>query len=468
MNSPFTRVAALAGGLIGAAVLIGYVGLGASLASGETEALAGLPQPTQAQARDLYWSVRLAPWSSSNYTRLGMFFLANNRPTPAVEWLRRATVWDAGSWHAWYYLGLAQAASRHYTEADATFHKVLELRPDYIAAKYQLATLLFDRGRFEDAADAYSALLPTGADRTRVLQGLGESLLGSHDYRTAERAFTQAIARFATYGAAHAGLAAALKASGNSGDAFRAAHETRFAYNFRSMEPIRADDPLIEEMEETFPTALSLVQKAARTRDARTGIEGVEKALALDPGMTLAWETIISMYGQARRPEDALRAWNKLAALDPRNVRGRYDLAVALVASDRPRAAELANQILAIDPSYQDAHRVLGVIAELGGNMDEAARQFRIAIDGDPSLAEARVNLGLVFLRTGKTQEAQAELLRALLPPCENPPRTLVRELTALKDRKFEQAYEQAVRGQAEQQKQYALITILNGRKSRP
>jgi Tfp pilus assembly protein PilF len=124
----------------------------------------------------------------------------------------------------------------------------------------------------------------------------------------------------------------------------------------------------------------------------------------------------------------------------------------------------LLGEVLTLDPSYFDAHRVLGVAAELDGNMEEAARQFRTAIEGDPSLSEAHVDLGLVLLRTGHAKEAQAEMLSALLPPCEDPGPTLIRELTALRDPKVEQAYEQAVRAQAERQRQYALIAILNKR----
>jgi tetratricopeptide (TPR) repeat protein len=461
-SSPLSRVATLSGGLICAAGLIMYVGLGLSIARPETAALNGLPAPTQAHAHRLYWSVRLAPWNSSNYVRLGEFFLANNRPAPAIEWLRRATVWDASPWHAWYYLGLAEHASYRYAEAESAFRKVLALNPDYIAARFQLATLMLDRRQFGGAADVYATLLHGGADRTRVLQGLGSALFGMGKYPAAELAFTQVLARFPAYGDAHAGLAASLRATG---DEQRAAHEARLAHNWRRMVPIRTDDPLVEEMEREFPTALSLVQEAVRNRDPRTGIEATEKALALDPKMNLAWENIISMYGQAHRPKDALRAWNKLATLDPNNVRGRFDLAAALTqAGDRSRAAALLEQILTLDPSYADAHRVLGVVAELDGKMEEAGGQFRTALESDPSLSEAHVDLGLILLRTGQAKQAQTELLRALLPPCENPERTLTRELSALRDPAVEQAYEQAVRAQAEEKKQYSLIAILNSR----
>jgi Tfp pilus assembly protein PilF len=460
-DSPFPRVAAFSLGLICVATLAAYAGLGWSIARPENQALAGLPQATQAQARQLYSSVRLAPWSSSGYIRLGMFFLANSRPAPAAGWLQRAIVWDARSWQAWYYLGLAERASHKPVPAEADFRKVLSLNPDYVAAKRQLGALMLERRQFADAADAYTALLlRTDADQARVLQGIGLAVFGMGIYPRAERAFYQALARFAPYGDAHSGEAAAFQAQGETQ---QAAHESRLAHNWREMEPSRTDDPLTEQMESDFPTALSLIRTAVRDRDPRTAVVNMEKALALDPGMVLGWENIIALYGKVHRPKDAERAWNNLARLDPNNVRGRFDLAQALAAAgDRTKAAVFLHQVLAIDPSYAEAHRVLGVDAELDGNREEAARQFRAAFESDPALAQAHVDLGILLLQSGREKEAQAELLRALLPPCYSPEQTFINEITLIKDPAARRAFGQVVRLQAAERKQLGLITILN------
>ena len=83
----------------------------------------------------------------------------------------------------------------------------------------------------------------------------------------------------------------------------------------------------------------------------------------------------------------------------------------------------------------------------------------------DPAMAEAHIDLGLLLLKQGQAREAQAELLRALLPPCEQPERMLGRELTALTDQAFTSTFEQAVRAEAEEKKLPGLITMLNNRK---
>jgi len=465
-SSPLPRVIALSVGLVCAAVLVSYVGLGGALASGDVAgALDGLPDASRQQAKGLHWDARLKPWDGSEYMRLGMFFLANNRPGAAIEWLHRATVWSSAEYEPWYYLGLAEKASHNAANAEIAFHKVLRLNPDYAAARYQLASLLLDEGRAPEAVEAFTELSSSGhVDKARVAEALGRALLRTGDNAGAARAFAAAIAKFPSYGDAHAGLSFALRALG---DELRAAREARLATNTRAIVPLRIDDPLIERMEQDFPTGLSLFQAAARNHDFHVGIGTMEQALQLDPSMTFGWEYLISLYGAAHRLSDAEKAWGELEKLDTGNTRGRYELAVALGQNggDRTRAVALLNQALKFDPAFSEAHRALGVLAQKDGNNDEAARQYRAAIEGDPSLAEAYVDLGMLLLKTGDFKGGQAELLRALVPPCEQPERILAREIVILRDSPAEAAWEQAVRAQATARNQISLIAFLNGRK---
>jgi tetratricopeptide (TPR) repeat protein len=464
-DSPFLRAVLLSAGLLGVSLVAVGAGLGGAMARPEDAALAGLPDAARKQANELYSSVRWKPWSSNEYMRLGEFFLANNRPAKAIEWLHRATVWSSGAYQPWYYIGLAQLASGRTSEAQAAFHKVLELNPDYIAARVQLANIMLDHGQADDAANAYTSLLRAGADQTRIQLNLGKALMRMGDNASAGLAFSQALARFSAFGEAHAGLAAALKAQGEES---RAAREAQFSFNFRNVVPLHTDDPLRERMEREFPTALTLFQEAARTRDTHAAIEIMERALSLDPSMTFGWEYMIALYGRAHRPQDARRAWESLRKLEPNSVRGRYELAVALTqAEDRAPAAELLNQAITLDPAYAEAHRMLGVVNQLEGNLPDADRHFRAALEIDPALAEAHVDLGMLRLKEGRTSAAQAELLRALAPPCEQPDRILIRELAALQSSPIVPSFEQAVRTQAAEQNRLTLITLLNNRWTR-
>jgi tetratricopeptide (TPR) repeat protein len=463
LDSPFARVATLTGGLIGTSALFVYFALGLSLGRPDGKALAGLPAASQEQARGLYSRVRWEPFSSTADMRLGEFFLANGRPATATAWLARATRWNNGAWQAWYYQGVAQRAMHRYADAEADFRKVLKLNPDYVAARYQSAMLLLDQGRNSDALIALSDLVRTGADQTRVAYATGTALLRQGRDEEAERAFSRAVTRFPAYGDGHAGLATALRGMGEQQEAL---HEAKLAQIYRDIVPLRTDDPLTEAMEQDFPTGRSLFQQAMRNRDPRSAVNTLQNSVALEPRMTNAWENLIALYGQNKQPREAEQAWSRLAKVDPGNVRGLYNLGVALGQSgERAKAAACFNQVLKTDPAYNEAHRMLGQLAELDGNTEEAARQFRIAFTNDAGFSEAHTDLGMLLLKSGNAKAAQEEFLRALLPPCYQPERTLVRELGLLRDQPVEQSFEDAVRVQAAQRDQPELITILNNRK---
>jgi tetratricopeptide (TPR) repeat protein len=456
-------MATLAAGLICACGVAMYVGLGWSLARPETGAMSGLPAAIQEQGRALYTNLRWLPLSTAAQIRLGMFYLANNRPAPASAWLQRALVWDPASWQAWYYLGRTQRVAHHYYAAETAFRRTLALNPDYVAARVQIAGILLDAGLFADAADAYNALLHTRADQVRITEAIGTALLREGKYPEARDAFLQVLAKTPSFAEAHAGLAVALRATG---DTQGAARETRVARGLAGTVPLRNDDPLTETMEREFPTAQTLYQLSVRDRDPSNGAETLQRALALDPRLPGGWEALIKLEGQAKRPKEAEDAWLHLAAIDPRSELGRYNLGGALAqAGQLKRAAGVLSEALALDPSDAEAYRMLGVVQDLDGNREEAARQYRKAFALDPTMAEAHVDLGLLMLKMGQVKEALAELLQALLPPCEQPERTLVRELAGIRNQEFQSAFEQAVRAQAEERHQPQLITVLNNRK---
>jgi tetratricopeptide (TPR) repeat protein len=458
-DSPLLRVAALSAGLTAACGCVAYGALGWSLARPDAGALGGLPAASREQARQLYSAVRLMPWSTEADTRLGEFFLANNRPAAAIVWLGRATDWDPKAWQAWYYLGLTRRVQQRYAEADAAFRRVTALNPDYVAAGFQAANILFAEGRYSEALVAYANLSRPGIDQARLAEAIGSALLMQKEYQDAARSFRRALARFARYGDAYAGLAEALRQTGDEDTA----HLRQLAETWRGVTPPHTDDPLTERMEQDFPTPSTLFDKFARAPDPKNAAEALEEALAMDPGMTRAWEQLIPVYGQAHRPRDAELAWSHLVKLDPRNVPGRCDLGIALgQAGDRGRAEAYLREALAIDPSYARAYRMLGQLAQLDGKTEEALRHYQTAVAKDPSMADAYVDMGVLLLKSGRTTEGEAQLLRALLPPCDQPERVLTRELAALRGLPFEESVREAVRSQAERKEQPSLIALLN------
>ena len=66
-------------------------------------------------------------------------------------------------------------------------------------------------------------------------------------------------------------------------------------------------------------------------------------------------------------------------------------------------AAEHARQAIGVDPSRPEAFNLLGVLYELAGNREEAMKQYRVAVDLDPTYQPAWQNLSRPTL-SGKSR----------------------------------------------------------------
>ena len=125
---------------------------------------------------------------------------------------------------------------------------------------------------------------------------------------------------------------------------------------------------------------------------SRRSRECLEQALALDPGFALPYVGLAD-----------------------------YHFALATVGGSpsheaMPRARELAQRALEIDPDLPEAHAMLGIVA---GHYDydwiEAERRFRLAITREPLSPHLRQWYGTFFLfATGRAGEARVQLTRVI------------------------------------------------------
>src|SRR5262245_12293171 len=89
----------------------------------------------------------------------------------------------------------------------------------------------------------------------------------------------------------------------------------------------------------------------------------------------------------------AIAAFERAAALSPRDVRPRYLRGAALFHQGKKEAAVQAyGEALKIDGKLPEVHNELGIALQELGRVDQAIAEFRIAAEQNPSLAEAWIN----------------------------------------------------------------------------
>jgi len=129
-----------------------------------------------------------------------------------------------------------------------------------------------------------------------------------------------------------------------------------------------------------------------RTEEAvRKSVEYFEQAIILDPKYALAYSGVADAY------------WI-LSSLD---TAGGVELL--------PRSRAAALQALALDDTLAEAHTSLGMVEEVYElDFTAAEREYRRAIELNPSYASAHHRYGFFLHRMGRTEEAHAEFAQAL------------------------------------------------------
>jgi tetratricopeptide (TPR) repeat protein len=99
----------------------------------------------------------------------------------------------------------------------------------------------------------------------------------------------------------------------------------------------------------------------------------------------------------------------RFAKLDPDNPWANFYYAVSLRDRDGAKAVTLLERALQLDPKLADAHVQLGVIYSARKNFEPAIAAFQKAIAIDPKLEEAHYRLAQAYARTGDKGNAQKE-----------------------------------------------------------
>jgi tetratricopeptide (TPR) repeat protein len=114
--------------------------------------------------------------------------------------------------------------------------------------------------------------------------------------------------------------------------------------------------------------------------------------------------------------QNQLRVWEDAAAKNPRSWLAHWRIATGSMAlGDSAKAVEHLRTALAIEPSLAEARFELGVTLLRTGGAGEAIAQFEHAITLKPNYVEALVNLGITLADVGRLDEGIARVREAIV-----------------------------------------------------
>lgn len=324
----------------------------------------------------------------------------------------------------WAYLDacVLQRLARH-REASVRLREALAIVPDYLPARVRLAESLYDAGSLDESQPLFEALMHESAAEPAATFGLGRIAAGRGRDDEAVARLTRAVELVPEWGAAHYALALSLRALGRRDDAQRAL-ERHAQYGARWP---AIEDRVLAAVTASRDDAAARVRRGLRRADAgdvAAAIEEHEAALALDPSVALAHESLIKLYGGTGEWSKAEVHYRAAVALGFNLADVHYDYGVLLARQEKwDLASEAYNLALAVNPSHAQAHNNLGQIIERTGRFEAALEEYRRALDSQPTFRLARFNAGRALVALGRPREAIPEFEKSASPRDAESPR---------------------------------------------
>lgn len=282
-------------------------------------------------------------------------------------------------------------------EAEASYHKALEIDPDYAEAHFKLGNIAMKRRAPAAAEAAYRRAVSADSCHFKALYNLGNLLRLQTRLGEAESCYRRVIEIEPGYIDAHVNLGVTLQDLGRHAEAeasYRAALQ---------LEPNDAD-------------ALNNLSLSLKDQERHGEAEVCcRRALQLAPRNALALNNLGIILKEQGRLAEAEASYRKALELAPNYAEALNNLGVTLKAQGRFAESEDAlRRAIGIRPAYANACNNLGATLSLQGRHAEAEALYRQVLEFDANNAQTWNSLGGALASQGCPAEAIAGFRRAL------------------------------------------------------
>jgi putative PEP-CTERM system TPR-repeat lipoprotein len=257
-------------------------------------------------------------------------------------------------------LALLQMAARNVPGAAYNLDKALSAKPDYFPAQVLMTEVETVQGDYAKAEQRAGQIV-----RQAPKLAIGYSLQGD--------------------------LAMARKQLGPAIEAYRRAHQAQ---------------PSADTLRRLFA--------AMARQDPKAALQMGEQWIAAHPKDLTARKMLAETYVRSNNLPAARSAYQRLNELAPTDAGVLNDLANVLLRIKDPKAADVADKALSVDPNNPVIIDTAGWAAYQAGKFDRALQLLRDARLREPQANEIRYHLASALVKKGRRDEARVELEAAL------------------------------------------------------
>jgi tetratricopeptide (TPR) repeat protein len=304
---------------------------------------------------------------------------------------------------AYYLLGMSYVQEARWEAAASAFRRASEVDPGYVEAFAALGrTLVIGMARSSEAAEILARALELAPTYAHAWALLGHAHANSGRIHDAISAYEHATTQNPTDVSTRYELGAAYLRVGALANAAE------------QLDIVRRTNP--HHAKAMF--ALGTVHvKAGRSQEGRLLLDAFQKLTREDERISLlkrrtrapdadAWHELGLIYVGHEQWVEALAAFQRCSEVRPRDPRGQEGTGYVLIricAYDE--AMRLYADLVQAWPMEAQYRNSLGVVFLMTGRNDEAAEHFRVAAELDPTNAGPYANLAEALKRAGRTDE---------------------------------------------------------------
>jgi Flp pilus assembly protein TadD len=292
---------------------------------------------------------------------------------------------------ALYRLGYVQFRRRKLLQARSSFGAVVKLAPPAFNSRYFLARISLIENKPKEAIQWLLPVVDSGQTSFDAASQLAKAYAAAGEPRKAIPPLKAAISQSPWDGALYYRL----------GQLYRQIGENELA-----------KDALGTSSRLKVATAkdVEILMRTSELLAAGKGTEALEVSAAIlgradaDPNSLVALGVVLA---SARRPEEALKAFERASALDATLFQAQFNYGLALLKSDHSREALIPlRRAFELLPQSQEAAMTLGLAAVMNQQYADAVTPLELALKRDPANNRLAVLTGTAYLRTGAAAKA--------------------------------------------------------------
>lgn len=398
-----------------------------------------------AERRELEKAVQLSPDLAVAHNQLGILALQRGQMAEAEAAFKKAIAGDPLYADAQNNLGVLYSREGKDSDAAALYLQAIASDPKYAKAYVNLGILLAQHGQVAQGEQQLRTAIQINPSDPGPYTALG--MIQGKTGRAAEavESFRKVVSLVPNSADAHLNLGIALVDQYDRTNGFKEFSEAarldphsaavhynlgRFYFETAKYEDARRELEESLRLEPTHAPALYFLALAAKQdNDLDRSTQLFEKVIALQPGNPDAQFLLGQNLEHLGKTAEAVTHWKLALQADPNYSQALFNLARALRKSNDPQAQQYQDRYETLQKNQQITDRVqqlgnFALEASNAQNWPQAFAQMQEALELCGQCSEAahlHKNLGMMYVRTGKLEQAQKELDTALqLNPDDN------------------------------------------------